>query len=116
MSKRRMHSAGGHKAKGERRTLDVHQELGQAYRAVFTEQTATEQQKDMVLVDLAEFSGFYSITPGGSDPDTRAFNEGQRAVFGRVLRFLNMTAEERSFLEEETRHQTLISVAEGDLV
>ena len=99
--------------KGERRTVSAKLDLANAYHALF-EGKASDQQREMVLVDLADFSGFYKVTPGGVSHDERAFNEGQRAVYGRIISHLRMTPDERAALETAARHEAFVSQTEGE--
>ncbi len=107
-------SAATGKPKGKRRTPEVKLEVANAYHAVFVG-GSSPQQRDIVMVDLAAFSGFYGVTPAGVDPDTRSFNEGQRAVFGRIVSMLRMPPAERDAFETVVRHESLVNQFEGEL-
>ena len=107
-------SASAGKEKGKRRSPEVKLDVANAYHAVFSG-GSDAQQRDIVMVDLAAFSGFYGITPAGVDPDTRAFNEGQRAVFGRIVSMLRMPPTERDAFEAVVRHESLVNQFEGEL-
>ncbi len=101
------------RAKGDRRGSAAKLDLSDAMHAVFRGKPS-ESQRDMVLVDLADFSGFYQVLGPGVSPDERAFREGARSVFGRILSHLNMTPDEREALEQATRHETLTTQFEGE--
>jgi hypothetical protein len=104
----------GNREEGKRRKPDVKLELAQAYHAVFRGRPS-DSQRDAVLVDLASFSNFYFVAPGGMGLEYLAYREGQRSVYGRIASFLNMTYEERSKLEQATRHEGLVDNMEGML-
>ena len=88
------------------------QRLAQAYRNVFAFRDPDAQ---IVLSDLADFTGFYRVNGQGIPPDDRAFSDGMRAAFGRLFRFLNLTDEERAALAEAARAETLASATQGTL-
>jgi len=95
---------------GSRRGAKAQQKLTAAYREVFK---VGREEAEIVLADLAEFSGFYRVTqPGAGD---LAFNEGMRAVYGRIFRFLRMTDQEIRELEEAARYEAVTSFQEGEI-
>lgn len=58
----------------------------------------------MVLIDLADYTGFYRVTPPeGGDRDVVVFNEGMRTVYGRIFQFLRMSNDEIVALETAAR-------------
>lgn len=100
---------------GERRTPSAKLDLANAYVQVFALGSATQDQRDVVLTDLADFAGYYKVQGPGIDHDTRAFNEGMRAVFGRIMSHLRMTPDERAALERAARHEAFVNQTEGEL-
>ena len=95
---------------GSRRGAKARGKLAAAYREVFK---LGREEAEIVLADLAAFSGFYRVTyPGAGD---LAFNEGMRAVYGHIFRFLRMTDQEIRELEEAARYEAVISSQEGDI-
>ncbi len=104
----------GNKPKGERRGAAQKLDLANAYRDLFFGKPTSEQQ-EMVLVHLAEMSGFYSVQPPGLTADERAYHEGARSVFGVIVANTSLTPDERHALEEATRHESFVSQAEGTL-
>lgn len=84
--------------------------LALAYNNVFKPHDPDVQ---IVLADLADFTGFYRVNGQGIPPDDRAFSDGMRAAFGRLFRFLNLTDEEKAALVEAARAETLVSSNEG---
>jgi hypothetical protein len=105
----------GNKPKGARRTSEAKLHLSNAYRAIFFTNNATDQQREMVLVHLAEISGFYTVKPPGLSADERAYHEGARSVFGMIVSNTSMTPDERVSLEQASRHEAFVSQVEGEL-
>jgi hypothetical protein len=105
----------GNKPKGQRRSPVAKLDLSNAYREVFFG-NATAQQREMVLVHMAEMSGFYKVQPPGLTHDERAYHEGARSVFGLVVANTSMTPDERYALEEASRHEAFVSQIEGELI
>jgi len=104
----------GHKAKGSRRGAATKLDLTNAYQAVFFGRPS-DQQRDSVLVHLAETSGFYKVQPPGLSADERAYREGARSVFGIIAANTSMTPLEREALEIAARHESFVSQAEGEI-
>ena len=74
-----------------------------AYQRVFTG-NATSEDQSIVLVDLANFTGFYRVTPPETgERDTVVFNEGMRAAYGRIFQYLRMSDVEVLSLEVAAR-------------
>jgi hypothetical protein len=65
--------------------------------------SATREDQEIVLVDFADFTGFYRVTPPESGGDALMFNEGMRAAFGRVFRYVRMSPDELAALETASR-------------
>lgn len=78
--------------------------LHEAYRGLFR---STKDDVQIVLADLADFSGFYWASGEGVDPHDRAQRDGRREVFARIFHFLNLTEEEKSALAEAARVERL---------
>jgi hypothetical protein len=97
--------------------LEAEARIALAYQRVFTGSSSAEDQ-GIVLVDLANFTGFYRVTPPeAGDRDTIVFNEGMRAAYGRIFQYLRMSDTEVLSLEVAAR-QTAAQVsglAPGDL-
>jgi hypothetical protein len=97
--------------KGRRRKAAAAERLSHAYTDVFCRQESAE----LVLADLAAFSGFYQVTPpGASDAEVR-YAEGMRAVFARIERFRLLTPQERTQLEQAARQEAITSQKEGTI-
>ena len=115
MTIRRIASVSTGRDKGERRVASAKLDLANAYVRVFRDGSASQNDRDMVLTDLADFCGFYKVQGPGATPDQRAFNEGMRAAFGRVMSHLRMTPDEREALEQASRHEAFVNQVEGEL-
>lgn len=90
--------------------LEAEARIAVAYQRVFTGNPDGEDQ-GIVLVDLANFTGFYRVTPPeGGDRDTIIFNEGMRAAYGRIFQYLRMSDIEIKSLETAAR-QTAAQVS-----
>ena len=62
------------------------------------------EDQSLVLVDLANFTGFYRVTPPETgDRDAIVFNEGMRAAYGRIFQYLRMSDVEVLSLETAAR-------------
>lgn len=99
---------------GERRTGPAKIALADAYRAVFRGKPS-DAQRDMVFVDLANFSNFYGVAPPNTSADERAYREGARSVFGRIASHIHMTDLEREALQKATRFEAMVDQLEGEL-
>lgn len=84
--------------------------IGQAYQAVFLGQP-TKDDQEIVLMDLANYTGFYRVTGPGGTPDQMPFDNGKRAAFGRVFRFLRMSNDEFASLEAAARETAVLAMA-----
>ena len=104
----------GGREKGKRRGAQVKMDLSNAYREVFFG-NPSPGQREMVLVHLAEISGFYTVKGPGLTHDERAYHEGARSVFGVIVANTSMTPMERMALEEASRHEAFVSQSEGEL-
>jgi hypothetical protein len=90
--------------------LEAEARIALAYQRVFTG-TPNSEDQGIVLVDLANFTGFYRVTPPeGGDRDAIVFNEGMRAAYGRVFQYLRMSEVEIISLEVAAR-QTAAQVS-----
>jgi hypothetical protein len=86
------------------------QKLTEAYRNVFSGHGSINDAQ-MVLADLANYSGFYRVTGPDVDGPSRAFADGMRLTYGRILRFLAMTDQELQDLQEAARQEALADLA-----
>ncbi len=97
---------------GLRRRLQARLNLSNAYRRLFSGH-GSKADAEIVLSDLANVTGFYRVTEPGAG--TLDYQEGKRAVYGRVFRFLRMSADERAGLEEAARAEALSDAREGEI-
>ena len=84
--------------------------LALAYHNVFD---IRNEDVQIVLADLADYTGFYRVNGEGIPADDRAFSDGKRAAFGRLFRFLNLTDEEKAALVQAARTEAIASSNEG---
>ncbi|MDJ0513022.1 MAG: hypothetical protein QNJ62_06230 [Methyloceanibacter sp.] len=89
-----------HSSIGEKRLAD-------AYQRVFETQSASDEDREIVLADLAEYTGFYKITAPG-DLELLQFANGQRAVFARIFQYLRMSDADLKRLEEAALHEAQV--------
>ena len=81
--------------------------LREAYMAMFEMGNATQEQRDIVMVDLAKASGYYNTTsPDVSDGALR-YAEGQRSIFARILQFMNPPISELTAMRKAVQEETL---------
>lgn len=73
-----------------------------AYKAVFYGRPTPEDQ-ELVLVDLAETSGFYKFLPPPHDGGFMSYTEGKRALYGRIFGFLSLSDTEQQSLATAAR-------------
>jgi hypothetical protein len=98
---------------GSRRGARAAEELSTAYKALFTGHGG-KPEAEMVLADLANYTGFYRVSGPESSSDERAFSDGMRAAYGRIFRFLRMSEDEVRHLEEAARLEAVTSATEGN--
>lgn len=77
----------------------VDQRLQQAYAAFFSG-TPRREDCDIILADLAFYSGYYNTTSMETPADQVKYSEGRRDVFGRMVRYANMPLAELSELQK----------------
>ncbi len=109
-----MNSASSDLPKGRRRGANALVKVTAAYRAVFTG-NGGKMDAEVVKVDLAEYTGFYTVAGLDVPNDQRAYYDGQRSVFARIFRFLKMTESEIAELEAAARHENVVSSQEGTI-
>lgn len=74
--------------------------LAEAYRNVFLAHT---EDAHLVLNDLAQYTGFYSVLPADVSDDQLRYREGARAAFARVFEFLSQTNQGVAALDKAAR-------------
>ncbi len=73
-----------------------------AYNSVFAQ---GREDVELVLADLAEFSGFYKVADRGTSADQLNFDEGKRLAFARIWSFLTLTDKQLEELENAARDE-----------
>lgn len=86
--------------------------LLQAYRDVFERE---DESTEMVLADLANFTGFFKVPPIGTPPDMLLVDQGSRAAFGRLFSFLSLPEERRAAMEKAARREAIADDEEGQI-
>lgn len=81
--------------------------LVDAYTALVHGQP-TPGDVQMVVVDLARFSGYFDVSGESVPAEALRFREGKRAMFERVLMLSNMTNDERMALEGAAREEATV--------
>jgi hypothetical protein len=97
-------------AKGSKRGQVSQKRLTQAYLDVFANGS---ESAEIVLADLANFSGFYKVPPIGAPPETLLVDQGLRASFGRLFHFLSLPDDRLAALEKAARQESLADDEEG---
>lgn len=97
---------------GSRRGLNATLKLTEAYNQVFSK-PGVREDVDLVLADLAEYSGYFATMP--IDAPDRALQrmEGRREVFARILSLFGVTGEEREELRRAALREMTASIDEG---
>jgi hypothetical protein len=67
-----------------------------------------------VLTDLAEFAGFFKVTPPGTDADRLQYVEGGRNVIGRILHYLGPSPEQFHKLQRLAAAEARVTSMQGD--
>lgn len=81
--------------------------LKEAYQRVFVTGSASRDDGELVLTDLAAYSGFFATVPDDVSSDVLRVREGRRDLFFHVWRNLRMTDRERMALETAVRSEVL---------
>ncbi len=89
------------------RSTEASLRLTQAYMAVFSGK-ATREDAEVVLADLANYSGFYRTSPADTPSDVLRYQEGMRAVYGYVYSHLNLSPSDISALENAARQEAAV--------
>lgn len=99
---------------GKRRGPTATLTLAGSYAAVFGGMGSTPEAREMVMNDLAEFSGYFAVLPTGTGLAEFADANGRRAVFARILSLSGISELERERLREAALIEMQISNAEGE--
>lgn len=98
--------------KGQGRGSQASEKLTKAYLDVFGKDN---ESVEIVLTDLANFTGFYKVPPPGTPPETLLYEQGLRAAFGRLFHFLSLPPDRLEELEKAARAEALVDEEEGIL-
>jgi hypothetical protein len=99
---------------GKRRGKVSNLTLIDAYRAVFkSDQIGVNAQIDLVLSDLAEFSGYFAVPPEGTNLEGMFRDAGRREVFARILSLIGVSSEDRELIRAAALEELSISNEEG---
>nr|WP_319485672.1 hypothetical protein [uncultured Cohaesibacter sp.] len=82
------------RASKDRAALQARLRLVDAWRR-FREGKSSKDDFEIIMVDLANFSGWDRYCDHPPDNAEAQFNEGKRSVFGRAFSFLTMTRADR---------------------
>lgn len=88
--------------------------LTDSYKAVFTMKQATPEALAMVLNDLAEFSGYFAVSPRGASTEETAYDNGMRAVFARIKSLIGVEGADLERLRADALREMQISNEEGE--
>lgn len=90
--------------------------LAGSYHRVFRTASASDEDREMVLVDLATKSGFYRVTPkhGADIAYSAGVDDGKREMFGHIYNILRLSPRERGDLETATRTDWLMIANSSD--
>lgn len=102
-------------ARGQRRSAAARLLLAGAYRRVLVTGHASQQDRDLVLTDLASQTGYYRVSPADTPDADLRFAEGKRFVMARILHHLQMPRELHQQLEDAARQEQLTNTEEGEI-
>ena len=98
--------------RGERRRAAANLALVNAYTAVFSG-NGTSEEAEIVLADLANASGFYSVEDARvSDAEARQAN-GRREMMVRILSMTRLSSEQRNALFDAAQAEAQADEEEG---
>lgn len=97
---------------GKRRGKAAESRLVTAYQNVF-KNLGVNADVDLVLADLAEYSGYFATCPDDVTANQLFLAEGQRKVFARILSLLGVSGEDRELLRRAALDELYVSHEEG---
>lgn len=98
---------------GERRTDKHEDRLHEAWNAIINGQ-GSKDDAELILADLGEFSGYFAVTPPGTDGTTLSHNEGRRAVYARIMYLLDIPTSYMTELRRASLDEMQITANEGE--
>lgn len=99
--------------KGQRRGAQAKSKLAVAFRSVFSGNGSADQAQ-VVLEHLARKTGFFHVTSPTAAADVRVYSEGRRSAYLIIQQFLDMSDTELAELQERVRHESAVTMTEGD--
>ena len=99
---------------GQRRGSRQVLALSEAYKAVFTMKQATPEALEMVMNDLAEFSGYFAVSPRGASAEEASYDNGMRAVFARIKSLSELKGRDLERVRADALREMQISNEEGE--
>lgn len=99
--------------KGTRRTAKHEERLASGWHAIMNGK-GSKEDAELVMADLGEASGYFAISPVGTDGPTLAYNEGCRAVFARILYLLDAPTSYMTELRRASNDEMQITNTEGE--
>jgi hypothetical protein len=95
------------------RSAAAQRRLLEAYRALF-EGTGGKEDAEVVMVDLAQFSGYFQFAGPSATHGERAYNDGARSVFGHIMTKLTVPQSTLNAIADAVvRERTASRDAEG---
>lgn len=102
-------------ARDLRRSAAARLLLAGAYKRVLVMGNASQQDRDLVLADLANQTGYYRVSTAETPDTDLRFAEGKRFVMARILHHLRMPHELQQQLEDAARQEQLTNTEEGEI-
>lgn len=96
--------------RGERRGATAHIRLANAYRNIFR-----GEDGKIVLADLALACGYGTAVPRGTPSDVLRDIEGEKRLFVRILKHVEMTEQELAGLHHAARMERIATTEEGEI-
>jgi hypothetical protein len=98
---------------GSRRTAPQTLRLAAAYEAVFVKRRPMQEDVDLVMADLAEFSGYFTTAPTSTNSNDLWDLNGKRSVFARILSLIAIPRVQLEELRKAALDEMHISNTEG---
>lgn len=84
-----------------------------SYRRLFNGK-GNERDAQIVLADLADYAGQYQVVQPPAPPEVYVDHNARRAVFGRILTFLQLGEDRLKALEEAALREQHATAKEGE--
>lgn len=86
-------------------TAEGRLDLSAAYERVFVKGNASKEDKENVLIDIIQFSGYLNVST--KNETNYAYREGARSVGGLVFSMINLPEKEINSLYQVIREKTM---------